>query len=457
VSEHQAENDQALVARAIEGARAAGAAQADAVLVRSDSREVKVRGEEIEFVKQADERCLGIRTLFAQEGGLSTALTSTCDLAEEAIDRMAAESVALAKATAPDPHAGLPEGGFAEDPPDLNLIDEADRNATVEARIEDARSAETAARSADERIDNSEGSQASSDFSKIIYQNSEGFSGQYASAYHSLFSEPLASDGAGKQRDYWMSVGRRIADLDDPGAVGRKAAERALRRLGARPVSTCEVPVIFDDMTAPSLLGQLAGCLSGYSVYRESSFLSGSMGESIAAPGIRVIDDGRLPGGLGSKPFDGEGLPTRRNVLVDEGRLESWLLDTYSARKLGLASTGNASRGAGSGPGVGATNLWIEAGEGTLEEIIRDTERGLLVTELIGMGFNPTTGDYSRGASGLWIEAGQISHPVEEITIAGNFGEMLREIDAVGSELVWRGRIAAPPLRVARMTVAGQS
>jgi PmbA protein len=180
------------------------------------------------------------------------------------------------------------------------------------------------------------------------------------------------------------------------------------------------------------------------------------MGDVIASPKITVIDDGRLPGGLGSKPFDGEGLPTRRNVLVAEGKLESWLLDSYSGRKLGLPSTGNASRGAGSGPGVGATNLWIEAGSGTLEELIADTERGLLVTELIGMGFNPTTGDYSRGASGLWIEGGRISHPVEEITIAGNLRQMLLDVDAVGSELVWRGRAAAPPLRVAQMTVAGE-
>jgi PmbA protein len=418
-------SDQELVARALEQARAAGAAQADAVLVRSDSREVKVRGDQIEHVKQAGERCLGIRTLVAHEGGFSSAVTSTCDLAPEAIDRMAGETVALARAMAADPHAGLPEAGFAEDIPDLDLVDPGDRNATVEARIEDARSAEAAARATDPRIDNSEGSQTGSDFSEIIYRNSEGFKGSYTSAYHSLFSEPLATDGEGKQRDYWMTVGRRIADLEDPAAVGRKAAQRALRRLGA------------------------------HSIYRESSFLSASLGEIIASSPITVIDDGRVPGGLGSKPFDGEGLPTRRNVLVDGGRLESWLLDTYSGRKLGMPSTGNASRGAGSGPGVGATNLWIEPGSGTLEEIIAETERGLLVTELIGMGFNPTTGDYSRGASGLWIEAGRISHPVEEITIAGNLREMFLNIDAVGSELVWRGRVAAPPLRVARMTVAG--
>jgi PmbA protein len=229
-----------------------------------------------------------------------------------------------------------------------------------------------------------------------------------------------------------------------------------VRRLGARRVPTCEAPVIFDPFTAPSLLGQLVGCASGYAIYRQSSFLRERMGERIAASGVTVIDDGRLPGGLGSKPFDGEGLPTRRNVIVQDGTLQSWLLDSYSGRKLGLASTGNASRGAGSGPGVGATNLWLEPGEESLEQIIAGTEKGLLVTELIGMGFNPTTGDYSRGASGLWIENGEIQYPVEEITIASNLGDMLMNIDAIGDELIWRGRTACPALRIARMTVAGE-
>jgi PmbA protein len=180
------------------------------------------------------------------------------------------------------------------------------------------------------------------------------------------------------------------------------------------------------------------------------------MGDKIASSKVTIIDDGRLIGGLGSKPFDGEGQATRRNVLVQEGRLESWLLDHYSARKLGLTSTGNASRGTGSAPHVGTTNLWLEPGEGTLEELIAEIDRGLLVTELIGMGFNPTTGDYSRGAAGLWIEGGEIVHPVEEITIAGNLGDMLNDIDRVGSELVWRGRTAAPPLRISQMTIAGE-
>jgi PmbA protein len=445
-----------IVEAALARAQQAGATQADAVLVLSDSHEARVRDQEIEFVKQASERVLGIRALLNGGDGLRTAITSTCDLSPEAVDRMVDETVALARATAPDPYAGLPEGGFADELPDLELYEESDRNVSVNARIEDARRAEAAARAFDPRIDNSEGSQTGSEFSRIVYGNSAGFIGEYTSAYHSLFSEPLASEGESKQRDYWITVARRLSDLDDAAEVGRRAAERTVRRLGAKRVPTCEVPVIFDPFTAPSLLGQLVGCANGYSVYRQSSFLRDRMGERIAAPGVTVIDDGRLPGGLGSKPFDGEGLATRRNVIVDDGTLCTWLLDSYSGRKLGQASTGSASRGAGSGPSVGATNLWLEPGDTSLEQIIASTERGLLVTELIGMGFNPTTGDYSRGASGLWIEKGEIVHPVEEITIASNLGDMLMSIDAIGDELIWRGRTACPALRIAQMTLAGE-
>ena len=339
--------------------------------------------------------------------------------------------------------------------PDLGLAPTDDASPSVDGRIDAARRAEASARACDPRITNSEGSQVGSDTSHVVYANSEGFVGAYDTTTHSLFSEPIARENGAMQRDYWMTVGRRLAALESPEAVGRRAAERALRRLGARSVETCEVPVIFDALTAPSLLRQLAGCLSGYAIYRESSFLAGRIGEDIAAASITVIDDGRLPGGLCSRPFDGEGLATRRTTLIERGRLASYLLDSYSARKLGSESTGNATRSAGSAPSAGPTNLWLEPGEGTQEDLIASTPRGLLVTELIGMGSNPVTGDYSRGAAGLWIEAGEIAFPVEEITIAGNFGDMLRDIDAVAGELLWLSRVAAPPLRVARMTVAG--
>lgn len=442
--------------RALAAAKAAGADQADTALVERDSLEARVRGETVDFVKQARERTLGIRALVRGTGGLRSAVTSTSDLAPEAVDRLAAETVALARATAEDPTAGLPEGGFATDGETLDLeLAPAEPATPVDARIDAARRAEAAARACDPRIANSEGSQVGSDRSRVVYANSEGFVGSYDTTTHSLFSEPIARANGSMQRDYWMTVGRRLASLESPEAVGRHAAERALRRLGARRVATCEVPVIFDALTAPSLIRQLAGCLSGYAIYREASFLAGRLGESIAAPAVNVIDDGRLPGGLGSRPFDGEGLPTRRNILVDRGSLASYQLDSYSARKLGRESTGNATRSAGSAPGVGPTNLWLEPGEGSLDDLIAATPRGLLVTELIGMGFNPVTGDYSRGAAGLWIEDGKIAFPVEEITIAGRFGDMLRDIDAVGAELLWLSRVAAPPLRVARMTVAG--
>jgi PmbA protein len=272
---------------------------------------------------------------------------------------------------------------------------------------------------------------------------------------HSLFSEPLAIENGSKQRDYWLTVARRRSELDPPESVGRRAALRALRRLGAKSVPTCEAPVIFDPVAAASLVGHIAACVNGYAVYRETSYLADRLGEQIASELVTVVDDGRRPGGLGSKPFDGEGLPTRRNLVLDRGRLETFLLDSYSARKLGKTSTGNAARSAGSPPTAAPTNLWLEPGEPSLDEIIADTDRGLLVTELIGMGFNPVTGDYSRGAAGLWIEGGEIAFPVEEITVAGHLADMLGAIDTVGSDLTWLGRVAAPSVRIANMTIAG--
>jgi PmbA protein len=295
-----------------------------------------------------------------------------------------------------------------------------------------------------------------SNFSHVAYGNSVGFFGEYDTAAHFLYSEPIAKHNGGLQRDYWMTVARRLCDLESPAAVGRRAAERAVRRLDSTRVQTCEVPVIFDPLTAPSLLGHLVSCINGYAVYRETSFLAGRLGETVAASTMTVIDDGRRIGGLGSRPFDGEGLPTRRTAVVENGRLASYLLDTYSARKLALQSTGNAARSAGSPPTAAPTNLWLEPGTQTLEEIIASTDRGLLVTELIGMGFNPVTGDYSRGAAGLWIEAGEIVRPVEELTIAGNLLEMLTDIDAIGSDILWLGSIASPSVRVAKMTLAGE-
>jgi PmbA protein len=445
------------VERALQRARQAGSDAADAVLMESDALEARVRDAEIDFVKQARERTLALRAFVRGGRGMRSAGTSTSDLSPEAIDRLAEETVSLARAMAPDPASQLPEDGFAEDCEDLALFDPLDRRVSVEVRIEEARRAEQAARAADARIVNSEGSQVSSEFGRVAYGNSVGFYGAYEWALHALYSEPVARTDGSMQRDSWLTVARRLADLEDAERVGRHAAERALRRLGARRVRTCEVPVIFEPVTARSLLGHLAGCLSGNAIYRDASYLAGQLGERIANECVTVIDDGRRVGGLGSRPFDAEGQATRRNVLVNGGRLETYLLDTYSARKLGLCSTGNARRAAGGTTAPSPTNLWLEPGSISPQQIVAETERGLLVTELIGMGFNPVTGDYSRGATGLWIEGGRIVHPVEEITIAGHLGRMLAEIDRVGDDLLWVGSVAAPTLRVAGMTVAGDS
>lgn len=443
------------VASVLEQARKHGAAEADAVIVSGDSMEARVRGEDVEHVTQASERRLGLRVFAKGDSGLRSAITSTSDLAPESVARMAAETVALARATAEDPTAGLPEEPGAQEWPDLELIDLADRGRDVQECIECARQAESALREADPRITNSEGSDVGSHFGRIAYGSTRGFSGSYQAASHSLSSSPVASEGGSMQTDHWMSLSRQLCDLESPAAVGRIAAQRAVAMLGARRVATCDVPVIFDPTTSRSLLSHLAACVSGYSVYRGGSFLKERLGEAVATDALTVIDDGRRVRGLGSRPFDGEGLPTRRTVVVGKGRLESWLLDSYSGRKLGMSSTGNATRSAGSPPSVGPTNLWIEPGSGDVESMVRETTRGLLVTGLFGHGFNPVTGDLSRGARGFWIENGERIHPVEEITVAGNLADILMQIDAVGDDLLWLGRIAAPSLRVARLTVAG--
>ena len=257
------------------------------------------------------------------------------------------------------------------------------------------------------------------------------------------------------QRDYWYSSQRKFSRLESPAAVGKRAAERVLRRLGARKAKTCECPVVFDPEIAATLLRQLSSAISGYSLYKGASFLAGKLGEKIASDLVTVVDDGTIPGALGSRPFDGEGLLTKKKTIVERGVLQSYLLDTYSGKKLGLPSTANAARSVGEAPGVGPMNFFLLPGTHAPEEIVASVEDGFYVTELIGFGVNLVTGDYSRGAVGLWIEKGKLAYPVEEITIAGNLKTMLADIEMVGNDLELRGRIAAPTIKISRMTVAG--
>ncbi len=270
-----------------------------------------------------------------------------------------------------------------------------------------------------------------------------------------LSVSPVARQNGRMQRDGWYSVGRRLQGLEPPEAVGTTAARRTLRRLGARKVPTQHVPVVFDPDMAASLLRSICAAVSGPALYRDASFLAGKLGQTVAAPSLTVVDDGRMAGGLGSKPFDGEGQATRRTVVIQDGRLASYLLNTYTGRKLGLASTGNALRSLGQQPTVGPTNFYIPPGPTPPEEIIRSVDQGLYLTEMIGFGVNLVTGDYSRGAAGIWIDGGELAYPVEEVTIAGRLPEMLCDIEMVGSDLTWHGSVAAPTLKIGSMTVAG--
>jgi PmbA protein len=362
----------------------------------------------------------------------------------------------MAQTTAQDPHGGLPDDEeLAREIPDLDLLDGEARSVSVDDKIQMALETEKSALAFDERIANSEGAEFSDGFGRVIYASSQGFSGEYEGSNFGHSVAPVAKSNGSMQRDYWYSSNRKFARLDSPQSVGEKAARRVLRRLGARKVKTCEVPVVFDPEMAASLLRVLSSAVSGYALYKGASFLVGKLGEQIGSELLTVIDDATIPGALGSKPFDGEGLATRKKTIVERGKLQSYLLDSYSGRKLGMPSTGNASRSVGDPPGVAPANFYLSAGCHSPEEIIASVKRGLYVTEMIGFGVNMVTGDYSRGAAGLWIENGELTYPVEEVTIASNLGNMFQAIEMVGNDLELRARIAAPTIKIAQMTLAG--
>jgi PmbA protein len=433
-------------------AKAQGASQGDIVMVESDSFFVTVRLGEVEKISQAQEKRLGLRLFF----GASSASASTSDISKKSIARLVEDTTRMARATAQDPHSGLPAAeDLASETHELDLLDADARSISVEEKIQMAKETEKSALESDPRITNSEGAEFSNSFGRVIYASSQGFSGEYQGSTFGHSVAPVAKANGSMQRDYWYSSNRKFTRLESSKSVGEKAAQRVLRRLGARKVKTCEVPIVFDPEISASLLRNLSSAISGYSLYKGASFLVGRLGTQIASELVTVIDDGTILGALGSKPFDGEGLPTRNKTIVEKGRLQSYLLDAYSGRKLGLASTGNASRSVGEPPGVAPSNFYLAPGIHSPDEIIRSVKQGFYVTELIGFGVNMVTGDYSRGAVGLWIEDGEFSYPVEEVTIAGNLKDMFQNIEMVGDDLEMRGRIVAPTLKISQMTVAG--
>jgi PmbA protein len=435
----------------LEQAQRRGATSGDAFVVADQSFSAQVRLGQVDTVKHAREQHLALRVFV----GKSVAATSTSDLSRDSVARLVDEAVSLARITSPDELSGLPDADLlARGVAPLDLSDPTGHDLAPEAKIELARRAEAAALEADPRITNSEGGDFSDRRARYAYATSHGFAGEYETSSFSLSASPVAAQNGQMQRDGWYHVTRKRARLDSPEDIGRVAARRALRRLGARRVPTTEVPVIFDPDMAAGLVRHIASAASGPSLYRGASFLVGKLGQTIASPAITVVDDGTMPGALGSRPFDGEGLPVRRTVLVERGVLASYLLDTYSGKKLGMPSTHHAARD-GSGVSVSTTNLFVQAGTTDPADLIKGVKSGLYVTELIGFGVNGVTGDYSRGAVGLWIENGELAYPVEEITIAGNLLEMWKRVEGVGNDLVFRDRTAAPTLLIGRMVVAG--
>jgi PmbA protein len=439
--------------RAVRLALEAGAGGAECTISAGDEFSVNVRMGEVEHIKEAGSRGAGLRVLLGKCSG--SAYTS--DLTEEGIRSMVSAAVDIARITTEDPHAGLPDPDeIGSIPGDLALFSDDVRGVSTAEKIGRAKLTEKAAFDFDPRIVNSEGASVDSYLGERVFANSLGFCGSYRSSSCSVSAVPVARDNDAMERDYWFTLARSWSSLEPAGLVGRKAAERALRRLGARKVPTCKAPVVFEPRTGRTLIEHVFEAVSGDAVYRKASFLTGMLGQKVASGNLTVIDDGTLPGLFGTSPFDDEGVPSRRTVILDRGILTSYLLNCYSARKLGLRTTGNASRGLTGNPGVGHGSLFLENGSVPPEEIIHSLRSGLYVTELIGFGVNIVTGDYSRGAAGLWIENGELAYPVSEITIAGNLTDMLQQIEVVGNDLEFRGSTAAPTLMIKEMTISGQ-
>jgi PmbA protein len=428
---------------------------AECVLRSGAELSARVRKGEPELVEEAGTRAAGLRVI----QGRRVASTSTSDLTDAGIERFVADAIELVALSQEDPFAGPADPKLLCDPsavPNLDLYDPAGGSVDAERAIAVAKEAEAAAFAFDPRISNSEGATFGRTAGGVAMVLSSGFRAAYAGSYQSLSVVSVAADEGGKnRRGYHWTARRHLSELDPAAEVGREAARRTLRKLGARTVRTCEVPVVFDPDAARSILGLLAGCVMGSAIWRKSSYLVGREGSRVASDLVTVVDDPLIVRAPGSRSFDGEGLASRKNVVVEKGVLRTFLCDSYSARKLGRESTASASRGGGAGVGPGTTNFVLQPTGDSNDAIVKGTRSGLYVTEMMGFGFNPVTGDFSRGASGFWIEGGELAYPVSEVTISLNVDDLWQRIDAVGSDLDMRTATASPTIRVAKMTVAG--
>ncbi|MBI2778459.1 MAG: metalloprotease PmbA [Gammaproteobacteria bacterium] len=423
-------------------ARAQGASAAEAGVSLETGLSVTARLGEVETIEYNRDKGLGVTVYFGGRKGSS----STSDFTPEAVREAVRAACGIAKYTAEDEYAGLAEAALmARDVPDLDLCHPWDISA--EQAIELAIECEAAARGMDVRITNSEGGSVSSHQGYRVYGNSHGFIGAYPSTRHSLSCAVIGGEGEGMQRDYWFTVARDSAELEAAAEVGRRAAQRTLRRLDARRLPTCQVPVIFAAEIATSLLSHFTSAIRGGALYRKASFLLDHLGKQIFPAHIHIHEQPHLKRALGSTPFDNEGVATQARDIVRDGVLQGYILDSYAARKLGMQTTGNAG---------GVHNLVIDPGALDLDGLLRRMDKGLLVTELMGMGVNAVTGDYSRGAAGFWVENGEIQYPVEEITIAGNLRDMFMRIAEVGNDVEVRGGTRTGSILIEEMMIAGE-
>ncbi|MFQ5381103.1 MAG: TldD/PmbA family protein [Dehalococcoidia bacterium] len=444
------------VRSAVDLARQAGASECDAYSVAYDESSVTVRLGELEKLIEAGSHSLGLRVI--HEG--RTAVSSTTDFSTSSLAALAESTVKLAEVAAPDNYAGLPHPDELAAPGGVNglqLYDEALRSLGTDERVALAGRCEAAALAADPRITNTDGATFSSRVGEVALANSHGFAASYPATSTGLTVEVMADDAGGKKRNaYWFSSGRFLHRLPEPEAVGLIAARRAVAQLGARKVPTRAVPVVFEPLMVTDLLRLLAGCLTGTALYRGATFLAGREGAAVGSSLVSIRDDPRVPGRGGSRPFDAEGVETGPRELFQSGVFGEYLFDTYTARRAGRRTTGSAGRDTGSLPAPGSSNLIWEPGSTPASSLTDGIEEGLLVTSLMGFGFNPTTGDFSRGAAGHWIKDGEIAFPVTEINISGKMQEMLGAVEAVGDDLTWFGSSAAPSVRIAEMMVSGK-
>jgi PmbA protein len=438
-----------LAQRLVEAARRAGADAADAVAVRGVSQGVEVRDGRVEESERSESDDVGLRVLV----GRRQAVVSTNDISTGGVARLAERAVAMARVAPDDRYVGLADPSLlAHEFPDLDMLDPVTPSvAELERRAVEAEAAGLAVKG----VTKSGGASASAGIGGMVLVTSTGFHGSYLRSSHGISMTAIVGDGTAMERDYDYTAAQHASDLASPASVGRKAGERAVARFGPRKVETCKVPVVYDPRVSNSLVGHLVGAANGASIARKTSFLKDRLGQQLFNRSIRIIDDPLRVRGLRSQPFDAEGVAVKKLAIIDEGVLTSWLLDSATARELGLVTTGHAHRGVSSSPSPGSYNLHLEAGEPTPAELISDIAQGFYVTDLIGSGVNGVTGDYSRGASGFWIENGEITYAVSEVTIAGHLIEMFKSLTPA-NDLEFRYGVNAPTLRIEGLTVGGR-